>query len=66
MWKGFLNYLKFCLGCPFIAVDKSSFKEYIDVLGEWVTSDCPNNYMYSAKQCKCILQGTTPLNLCFK
>ena len=45
------------IGCPFIAVDKSSFKEYIDVLGEWVTSDCPNGYLYSAKQCKCILQG---------
>ena len=45
------------IGCPFIAVDKSSFKEYIDVLGEWVTSDCPNGYLYSAKQCKCVLQG---------
>lgn len=49
MWKGFLNYLKFCLGCLFIVVDKLFFKEYIDVLGEWVILDCLNNYMYSVK-----------------
>lgn len=47
--KRILNYFKFCLGCLFIVVDKLFFKEYIDVLGEWVILDCLNNYMYSVK-----------------
>ncbi|XP_052077405.1 mucin-5AC-like [Mytilus californianus] len=46
--------------CPYIQDGPSSYKEYVDSLGNWLTYDCSSGKVYSPKWCTCLIEGQTP------
>ncbi|XP_056010469.1 uncharacterized protein LOC125679981 isoform X2 [Ostrea edulis] len=40
-------------GCPYIAVGKSSFREYIASMQTWVYSDCAPEHVFKQSACRC-------------
>ncbi|XP_063414006.1 mucin-5AC-like isoform X2 [Mytilus trossulus] len=46
--------------CPYTQDGPSSYKEYIDSLGNWLTYDCSSGKIYSPLWCTCLIEGQTP------
>ncbi|XP_076071453.1 uncharacterized protein LOC143042859 isoform X2 [Mytilus galloprovincialis] len=46
--------------CPYTQDGPSSYKEYIDSLGNWLTYDCSSGKVYSPLWCTCLIEGQTP------
>jgi len=44
-------------GCYVLDSDPSSYMEYIDNIGDWVSGQCPQDMVYRDDYCMCTLQS---------